>query len=340
MALEEYSIKVGSRRIELSLLAKLAILVAVFVILPLVFTPFTASIVVTLAITAIGYNLLLGYGGELSFGHAAFYGGGAYLTVIWAQIIPNLYVASLLAMLSVGAVSVIFGAISLRRRGLYFAMITLALSMMVYTAVNQATDITGGANGLVLPIGPGAAAIGPLQPLQSKWDFYIVAVVILAVVQLAVYRVTRSPFGRALMAIRESEERARHLGYPINRLLLVAFTMSGLLAGLAGAMHAALFAFIGPSLLFWTMSGEIVLLTILGGIGTLGGPIVGAIVFGILSDELSSITENWPIIFGAIFVVLVMLAPQGLYGLYKGYMGDEETPTQDIREVLSRIVHG
>lgn len=341
MTSEEYEYEIIGYGVNPWVAAKLGLIVVAAAALPLMFGPFTASNVLVLAILAMGYNILLGYGGELSFGHAAFYGGGAYLTAIYGQSIPNLYVSVALAVVTVGAISVVYGAISLRRRGLYFAMITLALAMMFYTAVNQATDITGGANGLILPFGPEDAAIGPLQPLQSQMDFYILGVVLTAVCAMIIYRIINSPFGRGLVAIRESEDRARHLGYPINRMLLISFVMSAMFAGLAGALHAMLFTFIGPNLLFWTLSGEIVLVTILGGIGTLGGPLVGAVVFGVLSEQLSSITENWPIIFGAIFVLIVMLAPQGLYGLYLQYVDPEaESPTTDIREVLRRLIEG
>lgn len=314
---------------------RLVLIGGVFLALPFALGPFTAGHIIPFAIVAIGYNLLLGYGGELSFGHAAFYGGGAYLTIKWAEIIPNLYVAVLLSVVSVAVLTIPFAYLSLRRRGLYFAMITLALAQMVYVAVYQATSITGGANGLVLPFGPGDAAI-----LGDYWIFYGFSLLILAAVYLAVYRVTRSPFGRALVAIRESGDRARHLGYPVNRLLLITFIMSGLLGGLAGALHALLFAFISPSLLFWTMSGEIVIIAILGGIGTRGGPVVGAIIFTILSDTLSQLTNIWPIFFGAIFVVIVMLAPQGVYGLYQQFTDEEESPGHDIRVVLKRIATG
>lgn len=323
-----------------SSLLRAVVIAAIFLALPFMLSPFTASHIIPLAIIAIGYNLLLGYGGELSFGHAAFYGGGAYMTIKWAEVIPNLYVAILLSVVSVGVLTVPFAYLSLRRRGLYFAMITLALAQMVYVVVHQATSVTGGANGLILPLGPGDAAIGPFEVLGDYWVFYGFSLLILTAVYLAVYRVTRSPFGRALVAIRESEDRARHLGYPVNRLLLVTFVMSGILGGLAGALHASLFAFISPSLLFWTMSGEIVIITILGGIGTRGGPVVGAIVFTILADKLSQMTNIWPIFFGSIFVVIVMLAPQGLFGLYEQYIDDEANPGQDIRVVLKRIVTG
>lgn len=329
-----------SNRLSDSTLLRIVIIAVVFLSLPFVLSPFTASHIIPLAIIAIGYNLLLGYGGELSFGHAAFYGGGAYLTIKWAEVIPNLYIAILLSVVTVGVLSIPFAYLSLRRRGLYFAMITLALAQMVYVVVHQATSVTGGANGLILPIGPGDAVIGPFDVLGDYWVFYGFSLLILVAVYLAVYRVTRSPFGRGLVAIRESEDRARHLGYPVNRMLLVTFVMSGLLGGLAGALHASLFAFISPSLLFWTMSGEIVIITILGGIGTRGGPVVGAIVFTILADTLSQMTNIWPIFFGSIFVVIVMLAPQGLYGLYEQYFDEEEHPGQDIRVVLKRILTG
>lgn len=325
---------------ESSPVTKGAVVAVVVLALPLLVGPFTASHILPLAIVAIGYNLLLGYGGELSFGHAAFYGGGAYLTIMIAEIIPNLYVAILLSVVVVGIITIPFAYLSLRRRGLYFAMITLALSMMFHTIVFQATSLTGGANGLVLPLRPGEAAIGPLEVLGNYWVFYVFGLAILIGVYLAVYRITRSPFGRALVAIRESEDRARHLGYPVNRLLLITFVMSGVLGGLAGALHASLFAFISPSLLFWTMSGEIVIIAILGGIGTRGGPIVGAVVFTILSDTLSQATDIWPLFFGAIFVVIVMLAPQGLYGVYLQYTDEDETPARDIRVVLRRVVTG
>lgn len=341
MASQKYEYDFAGYTVNPQVVGKLAIIVLAATALPLLFGAFTASNVLILAVLAMGYNILLGYGGELSFGHAAFYGGGAYLTAIYGEMIPNLYIAVGLSVITVGLVSIIYGAISLRRRGLYFAMITLALAMMFYTGVNQATEITGGANGLILPFGPGDAAIGPLQPLQNQMDFYLLALIPTATSVIIIYRIVDSPFGRALVAIRESEDRARHLGYPINRMLLMSFVMSAMFAGLAGAMHAMLFTFIGPDLLFWTFSGEIVLISILGGIGTIGGPLIGAAVFGVLSEQLSSVTESWPVIFGAIFVIVVMLAPQGLYGLYLQYTDPEgESPAVDIREVLRRLIEG
>lgn len=297
-------------------------IVVAIAVLPFVFGNFTANEIIVLAVFAMAYNLLLGYGGELSFGHAAFFGLGAYATVIVAEhIIANLYAAMLLAVLITGAFSVIFAYVSLRRRGIYLAMITLALAQMVYYIAFRWTDLTGGSDGMFMPLYD--AALGPIDPLQGGLQFYVFALIILAAVWLAIHRIIESPFGRALMAVRESEERARHIGYDPDRLLLLAFIMSGTLSGLAGAMNAVLYAFVGPDQLFWIVSGEVVLITILGGLGTLNGPVIGAIIFGVLAHNLTSVTEHWPVVFGAIFVLIVMFAPQGVYGLYLDYHDGE-----------------
>ncbi|WP_255152060.1 branched-chain amino acid ABC transporter permease [Halorarius halobius] len=318
--------------------AKLAVVVVAAILLPFVFGTSTANTVLVLAVFAIGYNLLLGYGGELSFGHAAFFGLGAYGTVIAAELVmANLYVAMVVSVVFTTLVALVFGFISLRRRGIYFAMITLALAQMVYYVVFQWNELTGGQNGKSIPMY--SAPIAGIDPLSAGLDFYVFGLVLLALTWLAVRRVIQSPFGRALMAVRESEERARHLGYNVNGLLLLAFTLSGALAGLAGALHAVLFAFVGPGLLFWTMSGEVVLIAILGGIGTLNGPIVGAIIFGVLSVNLTKVTQNWPIIFGTIFVLIVMFAPEGVYGMYENYVEDREGGF-DARSVIDRLRGG
>lgn len=313
---------------------KTVAVIAVAVLLPLLFGTTTANTVLVLAVFALGYNLLLGYGGELSFGHAAFYGLGGYGTILTIEyLVSNLYLAIVVSVVFTTIVSVIYGLISLRRRGIYFAMITLALAQMAYYIVFQWNSVTGGGDGTAVPLQ--SAAIGPIDPLAAGYQFYIFGLVLLGGTWLALRRVIRSPFGRALMAIRESEERARHVGYDVNKLLLLSFTMSGAIAGLAGAMHAVFAAFVTPNLLFWTMSGEVVLVTILGGIGTLTGPIVGAIIFGVLSRNLTQFTEHWPIIFGLIFVLVVMYAPEGVYGIYK----EEETERElfNVQDLLERL---
>lgn len=318
-----------------NILIAVGVLVAV-VALPFVAGTFTANEIVVLAVFALAYNLLLGYGGELSFGHAAFFGIGAYGTLIVAEYIPNLYVAMLLAVLITGVISVVFAYISLRRRGIYLAMITLALAQMVYYIAFRWTSVTGGSDGMFMPLYDGS--LGPIDPLQGGLQFYVFALVLLGLVILAIRRVIESPFGRALMAVRESEDRARHLGYDPNRLLLLAFVMSGTLSGLAGAMNGVLYAFVGPDQLFWIVSGEVVLITILGGVGTIYGPIIGAIIFGVLAHNLTNVTEHWPVIFGVIFVLIVMFAPQGVYGLYQDYRNEELSfePPDFLRGLLPR----
>lgn len=318
------------------ILVSVGIIVAVAV-LPFAFGSFTANEIVVLAVFAMAYNLLLGYGGELSFGHAAFFGLGAYATVIVAEhVVENLYASMLLAVLITGVFSVVFAYVSLRRRGIYLAMITLALAQMVYYIAFRWTDLTGGSDGMFMPLYD--APLGPIDPLKGGFEFYMFALIVLAAVWLLILRVIRSPFGRALMAVRESEDRARHIGYDPDRLLLVAFVMSGTLSGLAGAMNAVLYAFVGPDQLFWIVSGEVVLIAILGGLGTVNGPIIGAIIFGVLAHNLTNVTAHWPVVFGGIFVLIVMFAPQGVYGLYQDYHNGELTyePPEFIQGLLPR----
>jgi branched-chain amino acid transport system permease protein len=210
--------------------------------------------------------------------------------------------------------SAVFGKISLYQRGIYFAMITLALAQMLFFFFRSFGDITGGSNGLFLP--PIDIAIGPFA-LSETLSVYLFSLILLAVCWLGVKRILNSPFGLALVAVRESEERARHLGYDSNRILLVTFTLSGFVAGVAGTLHALLFGFVTPDIAYWSASGEIVLVTVLGGMGTMAGPLVGALSFTIASDLLSDVTNHWPAVFGLLFVLVVIFAPRGLYGLYK-----------------------
>ena len=321
--------RVGGR--GLTYLAVLAVLVA----LPFVVTPFLAAEIVVMGIFAMGLNIILGYGGELSFGHAAYFGLGAYATILLTQhVVANLYLAMLGSVVAVTLVSVVFGYLSLRRRGIYFAMITLALAQMTYTIVFQWGELTGGSNGLSLQTTD--APLGPLTPLQNDLHFYLLVSLLFVLVVVGMTRVVNSPFGRTLTAIRESEERALHLGYDVDNYLWLAFTMSGALSGFAGALYVALFIFISPSLLFWTMSGEVVLMAIIGGLGTLVGPIIGAAVFIFMSDTLTSLTEDWQVFFGIVIIAVVLLAPEGIVGLVRSYVLDGEGGF-GARKLLDRL---
>lgn len=295
-------------------LIELALIAIVLYLLPQISSFSVAGELAIIAIFAVGYNLLLGYGGEMSFGHAAYYAGGAYGV---AYIMTNFGLSLIPAMLGgialATVLAIVLGKISLYTRGIYFAMITLALAQMVFFFTRSFGDITGGTNGIFMPAID--LSLGPIS-LSEASGVYVFALVILAVCWLGVRRILQSPFGLALLAVRESEERARHLGYNSNRILLVTFAISGLIAGIAGSLHAVLFGFVTPDIAFWSFSGEVVLATVMGGVGTMVGPLVGAFVFTLASDILSDITNNWPLFFGALFVLVVMFAPHGLYGLY------------------------
>lgn len=312
-----------------------AVLIIILTGMPFLTSPFIGAEIVVMAIFAMGYNIILGYGGELSFGHAAFFGLGAYATVLLLRhVLLNLYIAIVAAVILVTLVSVVFGYLSLRRRGIYFAMITLALAQMVYVIAFQWTGLTGGSNGISIP--NISANIGPFVPMQNDIHFYLLASVLFLLLFAAIAQIVNSPFGRVLKAIRESEERALHLGYDVNSYLWLAFTMSGAVSAFAGALYAALFVFISPNILFWTMSGEVVLMTIIGGVGTLTGPLVGAVAFIFLRDTFTQITENWQLLFGAVIIAVVLLAPEGVVGLARETLLDEEGGF-DVQQLLERL---
>lgn len=312
-----------------------AVLIIILMGMPFLTSPFIGAEIVVMAIFAMGYNIILGYGGELSFGHAAFFGLGAYATVLLLRhVLLNLYIAIVAAVILVTLVSVVFGYLSLRRRGIYFAMITLALAQMVYVIVFQWTGLTGGSNGISIP--NISANIGPFVPMQNDIHFYVLVSVLFLLLFATIARVVNSPFGRVLKAIRESEERALHLGYDINSYLWLAFTMSGAVSAFAGALYAALLVFISPNILFWTISGEVVLMTIIGGVGTLTGPLVGATVFIFFRDTFTQITESWQLLFGAVIIAVVLLAPEGVVGLARETLLDEED-SFDVQQLLERL---
>jgi branched-chain amino acid transport system permease protein len=326
---QSFSDRVGELR--LAFVASLVLIA----ILPDLMGPFIASHIVVMAIFAMGYNLILGFGGELSFGHAAYFGLGAYGVILSLEhLFSNLYVAILFTVVAVTLLSVVFGFLSLRRRGIYFAMITLALAQLVYVIVFQWAGLTGGSNGASIPLTE--APLGPLAPMNNELHFFLMVGALFLLLFALVARVVRSPFGRVLKAIRESEERALHLGYDVNKYLLLAFTMSGAISALAGAIYSVLFVFISPSVLFWQLSGEVVIMTIIGGIGTLTGPLIGSVVFIFFSNTLTRVTDHWEIFFGIVIIAIVMLAPEGIIGLLRNMFLDENE-SFSIRRLIERL---
>ena len=268
------------------------------------------------ALFASAFNLLLGYTGLLSFGHAAFFGGAAYVTAhaskAWG-LSPEL--AILLGMFYACVTGYLFGSLAIRRQGIYFAMITLALSQLIFFLALQ-MKFTGGEDGIQ---GVPRGHLFGLIDLSSDTAMYYFVLVLFLVGFLLIQRTIHSPFGQVLKSIRENEPRAISLGYDVKQFKLLAFVISATLAGLAGAMKSLVFQLATLTDVHWHMSGEVVLMTILGGIGTLLGPIVGAgLVIG-LQNYLAGIGSFSTIVLGAIFVVCVLAFRRGIVGEWLAY---------------------
>jgi branched-chain amino acid transport system permease protein len=279
--------------------------------LPWAIYPPIAMDIATWALFAVALDLLLGYTGLLSFGHAAFWGGSAYSAgLIAIHLGVPFPVAVLGGMLFAMLLAVPIGLLSVRRHGIYFAMVTLAFAQMVYFIANQWRSLTGGENGLQ---GIPREFFG--LDLSDPFLFYYAGLPLVLAGLLVAWRVVRSPFGRVLVAIRDNPARARALGYPVDRYKLIVFVISAGLSGLAGGLFAISHGFASLQEVYWTTSGKVVMMTILGGIGTLWGSVLGAGLVVQLEDYLSTSGFNGlGIITGAIFVLVVLLFRRGLWG--------------------------
>jgi branched-chain amino acid transport system permease protein len=266
---------------------------------------------------AMGYNIILGFTGLLSFGHAAFFGLGAYgaglaLTRLGLGLLSGIGAGVLCA--TAGAMGI--GALCLKRRGIYFGMLTLAFAQLLYfLALVVFAGYTGGDDGLrnipTLPVSlPGGVSFSIDSPLRFYYFVFVFCVVSILVMR----RILDSPFGAVLQAIRENEKRAKSCGYNTTRVKWFAFLLSGIFSGLAGALYASYYHLAPLSTLYWTTSGSVVMMTILGGMGTFFGPFVGAGVFLIIEDVISVFTKSWPLFVGAIFMCFVLFFPQGIWG--------------------------
>jgi branched-chain amino acid transport system permease protein len=307
-AVTSRSLRLGRWRVPLSI----AVLCALPWLLP---SQALAVNVLIYGLYAMGYNLLFGYTGLLSFGHAALFGTGAYVTgIAIGQFGANWLVGIVAGVLAAGAMAAVMGALSTRTRGIYFAMVTLALAQLVYYVALQASSWTGGENGLrgftVSRVGIGPVSIDFLDPVNKYY-------VVLAFVALAMWTLSRilaSPFGGVIEAIRENETRAKACGYDVIRTRLLAFVLSGLFCGLAGTLSALHLSIVPLDSLGYAMSGQAVMMTMLGGVGTFFGPFVGALAFLVMEDVLSLWTSHWQLFLGAIFVALVLYMPKGIWG--------------------------
>jgi branched-chain amino acid transport system permease protein len=299
-----------SREDRLGLAAAL-VLVALFVAAPFVVYPVFVMKLMCFALFAAAFNLLIGYVGLLSFGHAAFFGTGAYVAAHAAKAWGLEPLTSVLAgALGAAVLGAGIGFVAIRRKGIYFSMITLALSQMVFFIAVQA-PFTGGEDGIQgIPRG---RLLG-LVDLNSPAAMYAFVLVVFLFGMFAIWRIVHSPFGQILKAIRENEPRAISLGYDVARYKLIAFTVSAALAGLAGGTKTLVFQLASLTDITWQMSGEVILITLLGGIGTMLGPVAGALVVVSLENYLATLDFQVTVLIGGIFVACVLLFRRGLIG--------------------------
>ncbi len=283
----------------------IAVMVGAVLVAPWIVYPVFAMKALCFALFACAFNLLIGYVGLLSFGHALFFGGASYMSayaaVAWGWP-PELCI--LFATVVAAALGLLVGLIAIRRQGIYFAMITLALAQMFYFFCLRA-DFTGGENGIQ------SVPRGHLE--NSYVMYYFVAAVFLAAFAL-IYRIIHSPFGQVLKAVRENEPRAVSLGYKTDHYKVIAFVLSAALAGLAGGTKAIVFQLASLTDVHWGTSGEVILMTLIGGIGTVFGPIVGAVFFVTLENYLAQIGSWVTVVQGVIFVVCVIAFRRGIVG--------------------------
>ena len=285
-----------------------------------VFYTSVASRMMIYAIAATSLNLVLGYGGLVSFGHAAFFGLGAYTTGIlitegvvsgWIGLPASMIVAALFATA--------IGAVSLRTRGVYFIMITLAFAQMLFYLVNS-VKAYGGDEGLNIKV---RSALGFGLNLKDDTTFYFVVLACLAGTLLAVHRIMASRFGRIVLAMRDDDTRAEAIGIPTFRYKLVLFVIAAALGGLAGGLMVNQQNYVNPNVLHWTQSGTLMVMVILGGVGTLWGGVLGAFVLLLLEEVISGYTVHWQFYVGWVLLAIVLYAPRGLVGLLRRATGRE-----------------
>ncbi|MDB5947077.1 MAG: Inner-rane translocator [Ramlibacter sp.] len=264
---------------------------------------------------AVGFNLLFGYTGLLSFGHAAFLGVGGYLTGI-SMIDGGLPwpLAVVVGVVSSALVGLVIGYLAIRSRGIYFSMVTLALGQIVYYAFYKAERWTGGENGLRGVRVPAVEFAGWTFDFTNPTTKYYVVFVFVAAALWLVSRILASPFGAVIEAIRENEQRAAACGYDVARSKLLVFVLSAALCGLAGALRALHLSVVPIDSLHYLQSGQVVMMALLGGMGTFFGPFVGAAVFLYLEDAVTNLTTHWMAVVGVIFMLFVLFFPRGIWG--------------------------
>jgi branched-chain amino acid transport system permease protein len=277
------------------------------------------SRVVVLGLAAMSLNFLLGYTGVLSFGHAAYFGLGAYGAAMTIRyLVPSTALSLIVGILTGTIAAAIIGPLIIRLRGVYFAMVTIAFAQVFYFIAFRWSSVTGGDDGLTgwtrQPLHLGFATS---DILHKPISFYYLLLAVFAVAVGVMAWLLRSPFGRTLIAIRENERRARFLGISVDQHIWFSWVISCGFVSLAGALYALLNNFVDPRALYWTQSGDFVIMAVLGGMRSFWGPLLGAAIFVVLQDYLSSATENWMSFIGLFFVLVVLYFPRGILGIIR-----------------------
>ncbi len=307
-----------NRRFWIVFLAVAAALALVPLGLPEFWRKFLTEILIW-GLLAMSSDILIGYTGMVSFGHSAFFGLGLYgaATALLVLRSPNLWAAMFVGLATAAVIAIFVAYFSTRLRDIYFAITTLVFSQIFYVVIFTWTDLTGGENGLYFSQPPFTIpGLWSVRFSTVSLHWFILAVV--AISYLLLRRITQSPFGMVLQSIRENEPRTRAIGYHVERYKIVAVMLSGLFAGLAGVLYAIQHRFAAPDFVFFTVSGEVVIFNVMGGMGTLVGPLVGAAFFLLLREGLSRFwTEYYLIPLGIAFTAMVIFMPQGLLGFWK-----------------------
>ena len=303
-----------------------------------------ASKALIMGMLAMALNLAVGHGGMVSLCHAAFFGLAGYVLALMA---PGYDPASLLltlpaAALASAAAALVIGALALRTRGVYFIMVTLAFGEMLFFLFHD-TGIAGGSDGAYVNAKPEIAIAGhQLLDLASPLAFYFVVLAFVVATVALLTMLVNAPFGHALAAARDNERRARSLGFPIFRVRLIAFVLSGALAGIAGYFAAAQFGFVAPQMLGWHLSATVLVMVLIGGLRSVTGPLIGALVLIVLEEVLKASTDYWKLVEGFIIILIVLALPGGVRQLWPLIVGErsDEAPQRRARSPVAEGRHG
>jgi len=274
------------------------------------------SKVLIYAMATMGLNLLLGFTGGLSFGQAAYFGLGAYgAGMTLKYLAPSTPLAVLIGTLAGGIAATILGPLVMRRRGIYFAMITIAIGQLFYFVMVRWNEVTGGEDGLA-GFGRQPLHLGSLTIPLTDRNFYFLVLICFTIAVAIMWTLLQSPLGHTWVAIRENRRRMIYLGVRVELYVWAAFAIAGFITAFAGALNALLFNFTSPQDLHWILSGNFVIMIVLGGMRSFFGPLLGVLIFVVAQDYLSSLTDNWMTFIGLIFVLIVLLFPRGILGVF------------------------